>query len=656
MNLLLPLGLLGLIGIPILIIIYILKSKYVEKTVSSTFIWKRSLKYIKKKIPIQFIFSILLILQLLIVIIGSLTLSNPTITPMDTKDTIIIIDASASMMTKNSDGESRFDLALEQARDEVRNASDNHKYTIISAGFEADCNIMRSAESMDIINAIDKMSCSYSQPDIEGALEFANEVQNINNEAKIYFYTDRDYLEQYNVEVVNFSSDSDRNLAITNLTTTYTGGKYIFYATIENFGEEIKDVNVELEVLKDTGLDISGPSTYTFPANSLTRVVFSTRMSDAGENDAFFRISEVRDFVNAKVVLSNFEDGLAEDNERIIWKDEITTTKILVVSQYATVTKSQDGTYEADPKKTTFLISALRNMGYTLNNRTDIKKEIEQVNNGNAIEGYDLYIFDGVMPEVLPEDGAVWFIDPPKDPVGTSIILGEEEGENAPYYLVPAVSDESSVYSIITNKINISRISLKAFRPITYANEESGYTDLYLCDNKTIICAGKENNVRVVVVSFDISDSNFPMYPAFPMILNNMISYSLPRVVEKTTYDVGEIAKYYAPVGSSSMKVLYEDSVIDALDSTDSEIVLDRVGDYSVEITYANGEVKTIHMPTNIPNSESDISLNGDAIVANDITSASQVEKAPVKIWPYLAMLLLFLVVVEWGVYYHDEF
>ena len=49
MSLLVPLGLLGLLGIIALIIIYIIKPNYQNKFISSTFIWKLSLKYKKKK-------------------------------------------------------------------------------------------------------------------------------------------------------------------------------------------------------------------------------------------------------------------------------------------------------------------------------------------------------------------------------------------------------------------------------------------------------------------------------------------------------------------------------------------------------------------------------------------------------------------------------
>ena len=68
MSLLTPLGLLGLLGVIVLIIIYIIKPNYQSKFISSTFIWKLSLKYKKKKVPLSKLRNILLfICQLLFI-------------------------------------------------------------------------------------------------------------------------------------------------------------------------------------------------------------------------------------------------------------------------------------------------------------------------------------------------------------------------------------------------------------------------------------------------------------------------------------------------------------------------------------------------------------------------------------------------------------
>ena len=61
-----PLGLLALIGIPIVIIIYILRNKYNEQTVSSTYIWKLSDKFLKRRNPLSGLTGLIsLILQIL---------------------------------------------------------------------------------------------------------------------------------------------------------------------------------------------------------------------------------------------------------------------------------------------------------------------------------------------------------------------------------------------------------------------------------------------------------------------------------------------------------------------------------------------------------------------------------------------------------------
>ena len=71
MRFLTPLGLLGLLGILVLIIIYILRPNYQQKFVSSTYIWKLSLKYRKKRIPTSKLRDLLLILCQVLILAGS---------------------------------------------------------------------------------------------------------------------------------------------------------------------------------------------------------------------------------------------------------------------------------------------------------------------------------------------------------------------------------------------------------------------------------------------------------------------------------------------------------------------------------------------------------------------------------------------------------
>ena len=99
MSLLLPLGLLGLAGIGVLLLIYLLRPNYQQKVVSSTYLWKLSLKRRKKKLPISRLRNILLIIcQVLIVVACALILAKPA-TAVDARlngEKVIVIDASAA--------------------------------------------------------------------------------------------------------------------------------------------------------------------------------------------------------------------------------------------------------------------------------------------------------------------------------------------------------------------------------------------------------------------------------------------------------------------------------------------------------------------------------------------------------------------------------
>ena len=167
MSLINPLGLLGLLAIPVIIIIYILRSRYKNKNVSSTFIWKRSMKYVKRKIPLNFIMSLLLILQILSVIVASFAIARPTIEPFETEEEIVILDASASMLTVQN-GKTRFELAkekLEEAADEI---GSNHQFTLILAGDKAKTILSRETNKGNMITQTSHIVCRFCKQCICG--------------------------------------------------------------------------------------------------------------------------------------------------------------------------------------------------------------------------------------------------------------------------------------------------------------------------------------------------------------------------------------------------------------------------------------------------------------------------------------------------------
>lgn len=657
MKFLQPLGLLGLLAIPIIILIYIVKSKYVQKPVSSTFIWKRSLRYVKRKIPLNFIVSLLLILQILTVTVSSLAIARPTIVPFSSNETIIIIDSSASMLT--TDGEkTRFELAKEKAVEMADKAGDNSRISVISAGVEAKELIHRSADKVDIIYAIEELECGLGETDIDGALKLASTVQSENSDSKIYFFTDKDYSTVERLEVVNFARYEDWNAAILSVTDASVAGAYEFKVTLASYARDTDTVvNLYVDgvlcnskkitinnVLEDENAvyDPNGESKSMEP----TEVLFTSNRSEEGTNEAF--INRITSYNEAKVTISS-QDGISYDNEYYLYSKEASDPRVLFISKWVEMT--DDGI--ADISKSTFLLASLRNLGLRIETK-DIHNSVSEV---EAYEGYDLYVFDGVMPESLPTDGAVWFIDPPSDPVGTSLSIGDAktvtEDTLDKFKLTAGYNSGSDVYKAISKNVGSGRASLRTYRPITLS---SGYESIFECNGETVITAGAEMSTRTVIISFDFHDTNLPVYIDFPLLINNMIKYSLKESLEKRAYTVGETINFFAPAGSKMLTFKKDGTVLNVMSARDTSYKLDSLGNYEIEVEYANGDKKSYMMPTHIAEDESNTKSVGDTVIARDIPSAAAPKTEPIEAWPYLIALLLILLVIEWGVYYRDEF
>ena len=114
-------GLLSLISLIILLIIYILKPNYQQQFISSTYIWKLSLKYRKRRLPTSKLRNILLIICQVLLL---LTLTAIIVRPVNiTKETveneaIIVVDASASMRTQY-EGKTRFERAIDLVKEKA---------------------------------------------------------------------------------------------------------------------------------------------------------------------------------------------------------------------------------------------------------------------------------------------------------------------------------------------------------------------------------------------------------------------------------------------------------------------------------------------------------------------------------------------------------
>lgn len=544
MTLLIPLGLLGLLGVVALIIIYIIKPNYQQKAISSTFIWKLSLKYKKRKLPTSTLRNLLLILcQVLILTICAFILTKPSTlikTQLDESEVIIILDASSSMRAVNEEEESRFERAVEKSIEKINEvfendgivsvifADNNPSYLIQRATKEKSTELIGQLEEL-----VDEDACTYGSGDIDGSLELSEEMLQENPYAQVVVYTDKAYTYiPDGIEVVEVT-DSEWNTAILNAYAELEDNYYNFVVDVACYGRN-EDVTVEIEVyganaadLNSAGTNIRLTTTVLCENDTPKRLIF--RNADKSVIDIDDENTILVDIFDADKVFSyqsihitvGENDSYQEDDNFDIYGGQKEVIKI------AYTTKG----------KNPFMLGVLDNLRSSYRDRWDI--QITEVNTkigeeyDNITEGYDVYVYEHYCPEIMPKDGLVIFVDPDVAPNGAGFRVNS-------YYDLGRVSQplQSGFPHVLMNNVIAENITVTRFSNITYL--QSNYDILMGYNGRPILMAKNDGPEQVVIFGLNPHYSNLPITVYWPMIFRNIMEYYLPSTVIGNAFEVNQ--------------------------------------------------------------------------------------------------------------------
>lgn len=621
-----PAGLWGLLGIPVLILIYIIKPKFEERPVPSTFIWKLSLKYRKRRVPFQWLKQILLILlQILAIILISLILAKPVLLSNDgSSEKIIILDASASMNAVQ-DGETRFDRAINEICEQIDSLGADGKMTIIYAGSSAECIAERLDSAYSLGKCLERLSCTQGSADISGALELARKVLAENEDAEVILCTDKTYEESNGITVINVAG-TEWNTAILSFTEkSVTRNAYTFSSELVSYGREA-EITIALYI-DDELIDAQIVS-----------------LKDSEIQELLWEDIVLNGYTKAELYLEA-GDALLEDNELYLFSEDSRQLSVLIVSETPN-----------------FLKTVLKSVG---------SFDVTVTESTEELSGYQLYIFDGIMPDSLPDDGSVWIFDPVSVPWGLNIALGETVTGEA--YLKAAADPDTELYKLLTQYIDPGDIAVAEY---TKLQSYSGYEAVLSCDGSPVVLAGESDNLRTVVFLFDIHDSNLPLLIEFPQVISAMTEYSLPEPLDQDIYTVGDTVTVTAlsgvravtveaGAGSSASSLGGLSTDITAATGTNYyefpvAFTAESTGIGLVQELYEDGTAVTREYFVRLAESESNIYAAGGILgmsLASEEEKEEKEEKTYVKeLWLYLAAVLLMLAVLEWEVQYREQF
>ena len=450
----------------LILVLYLLRRRYLPRQVPSVFLWRKSVRDYAANRPFQRLMkNLLLPLQILAALALALALMRPAVSGGAAGKTVLIFDVSGSMQAETA-GRSRLDIAKDEAAALIRTLPAEEKITVLAAGSETE-RLALSVSGDEAEKAIASLACGRGGADLDRALSLADAIARDGEPesgANVIVFSDnfrRNQVtvrgEAFSLSIVNCGA-GEENRAVYSLEAE--NGQA--FARVANFGEAC---SVSLTCEADG-------------------VLCDAREAEipAGETIGLsFTIPEEAQRVRVSL---REKDALAADNTAEAAVRHATARTAAVTSD------------------SVFLESALR----VRPDMTVIRTEEKALASTEA----DLYILGTsplIITRALPEDR--W--DSQATAFGPFSWETEETkvAENAAL----AVSD-----SPLTGGVTMKDVFFRSVRPV------SGGRAAVTLDGEAVIAYAD----GTAVLGFDPHNSNLPLKYDFPVLIQNILDWLLP--------------------------------------------------------------------------------------------------------------------------------
>lgn len=644
MSLQFPLGLLALIGIPVLILIYIIKSKYTEQTIASTYIWRLSERFLKKRKPISKLQGILtLLLQILAVVAVAFLIAHPVFNiPASANDYYFILDGSASM-NMQAGGSTRFERAQNEICKVIDNSKSGSSYTLVFVSDTTDTVFDTIDNKEQAKTTIKELKAGWSDADCLSYLTQAQSYFDEHSSAEIYLVTDKEY-DTGNLTLVNVSK-SESNCAFAEMPSyQVSNAGVVVTGKVVSYDKDAQ-LTVELSVQRKG-------------ATELQQVGETIVNATAGEPVEFAISAPVNSFEVLQLSIEE-DDALKEDNVIVLYEEKkMGSRQVLIVAN--------DTIDDKGLQESVYLKNAISLAGSASVEVCTLKGEgsYEEKEQKGELSKYGLFVFNGVAPEVLPTNAAVWIVGVESAMTGSDLqSLGKEEKRNEGDYFEPTYSTSSRAQDMAFRKglINIGdsgKTDIAIEKYVKY-KVPGRFTKILNVGTDPVITAGlNKNNDRQVVFAFRLGDSNFGAKVDFLLLVKNLINYSFPEVIDETSYVCGDIINVNVVPNCEDMVIISpsgKSTPLDTFETEMCEVQLTEAGTYTLSVRKKGAEEAEIYnLFASVPEAESCSEDGGVYILAGE-------KKHEYRDGYYddlLAFIILIsvLLLADWGVYCYEQY
>ena len=476
-----------LLLIPVIIIMYLLKQKAVDMPIASLFLWKEMYRNVEANTPWEKLKkNWLLILQIITVIVLIIALASPYIMSgsAGADHAVIVIDNSASMNAVYEEDRTRLEQAINEAEDYVRSLKTGTGISIITSNSKATLVLSNSDDKTQAISELKSIEPGYVAGDCVAGIEMVKSMQTQWDSVETVCFTDTAVsMEQVEGYIV------DLYVPVNNTSVDYVGhgmnnGKMVVLAKVSNHGAE--SVTTDATLYGDEEL-----------------LQIKTVTIQAGESEVVY-FEDVVFAGNALSVELSGQDAIKEDNICYDVLEENKVTKVLLMTE-----------------SNLYLEKALLLVeGVEITKSNDISSFSDFMT-----QEYDLYIFDGMAPEVLPAEGNMIFMNVRCDELYETVspmggVMVSVENHSLTEYLDELSFGVSSVYAL----------------------DKPEWAETFLRVGDTCVgFIGKKDVQTICVMGFDFHNSDLPLKMEFPILIYNIVSEcTVSGLIGETVVNAGD--------------------------------------------------------------------------------------------------------------------
>ena len=265
---------------------------------------------------------------------------------------------------------------------------------------------------------------------------------------------------------------------------------------------------------------------------------------------------------------------------------------------------------------------------------------------------FDLYIFDGWLPETLP-DGDLLIIDPPES---TALFTVGAELTQPETLDIP---DPTSNIRVRTNDprmafVDFSTVNLRAFKLVSASWAET----LIEANGGPLLLAGETDGRQIAIFTFDVRDSDLPLQIAWVTLMVSLIDWFTPQQVIDVPNGlrVGDSLSLNPPLDATGVRVILPDGTSTDLPSAGAAIFTNTrtPGLYRIEVLQDDEVVQTAAFAVNAFDAgESDIAPRQSITLGDTVVVETAVEEIGQReYWSLLALAAFIILLIEWYAYH----